>query len=402
MPEYEDRFNERIREAIALITGAEGIPEEVTAQQRDALAETIAAILAEGQAAESLTAETATLIGNTVRSSLVDYGGRLVRITEETVGKAAANMAEAHDEAIARAARVASKEAPAAQFNPGQVADEVREQMMIRRGLGQKYGADSYSATLRTLTSRNLEGLGPAVDDFLDQAVKRGIDPGKASKELATLLADGDEKMRQAINEVSDEVVQRGAWDELYEEATDLDVDTQRLRSLLSDSRMVTITEANSANDEANRLSAMRNPIVKALEWETSGRHAALASSPDVCDYYENADIHDMGPGIYPPELKPALPHPHCSCRASTVVRSPSEWDDPQPDVQPRSVRGEDLEADMRRVMEREATNLRQQNEALEDQAPIRKITDNYVKNQTRMAREKLEAAETAYQQFTN
>lgn len=67
-----------------------------------------------------------------------------------------------------------------------------------------------------------------------------------------------------------------------------------------------------------------------ALKWNLSSKHPR----PDVCDMHANANIHGLGPGIYPNGSQPMCPaHPGCRCFL-TMVRKPQRDGRPQTQAQ--------------------------------------------------------------------
>lgn len=84
---------------------------------------------------------------------------------------------------------------------------------------------------------------------------------------------------------------------------------------------------ARSESVEAMRQSYVAQskgkPGVVGYQWRLSNRHADHqhgGSRQDVCDILANANSYGLGPGIYPAEHVPKLPHACCLCSATVVM----------------------------------------------------------------------------------
>lgn len=189
------------------------------------------------------------------------------------------------------------------------------------------------AATFRTLVNRRIQGLTSEIDTFLDAAVARGVSAGRASKDLASIMARDDIRLRMQLTNVARSDLQVGA-----SVAVDYgldDAETKALRGLLYDARRIVVTETNSAHREANAQAMTESPVVVAAQWQLSGRHFKT----DACDVLAETDAYGYGPGFYPPDAWPVHPHPHCGCYAGrTKFRRPSEWAQPKPASNPLGV----------------------------------------------------------------
>lgn len=77
-------------------------------------------------------------------------------------------------------------------------------------------------------------------------------------------------------------------------------------------------TESARAYFEGFIAANQDNDMVVAYQWELGSSHPDV----DICDMYAEADMYNLGPGVYPKNAVPALPvHPNCLCMLSPVFK---------------------------------------------------------------------------------
>lgn len=202
------------------------------------------------------------------------------------------------------------------------VPERALRAMMVRRGFGQ-------ATTFQTLVNRRIKDAAAEVDVYVGSAFARGVGADRAVKDLAIIMAREDPTLLAAVRRLGP----RGGRlvSEIAIGAPVVPPDqVASAKSLFSDARRIYVSETNTAFMEADRLAAVESPVVDVMEWQTSGRHEGLPTSPDECDVYELADLHGLGPGVYYPETLPARPHPNCGCTTRTKTRRPSQWNEPK------------------------------------------------------------------------
>ena len=69
-------------------------------------------------------------------------------------------------------------------------------------------------------------------------------------------------------------------------------------------------TEYTRAFTEGVYARGRANPAYEGIQWLLSDAHPV----PDVCDDMAEADLYDMGAGVYPKGEEPVNPHPNCLC----------------------------------------------------------------------------------------
>lgn len=260
-----------------------------------------------------ITAERAQTLENLLIRRFNDLGDDLGILFAQERRSIAQKASAAHVEAINRATSAAGVSAISVSFND--IPDQALEIMMLRRGINSK----NYQSVIR----RGLQGIAPDIDQYLASAVGRGISGDRAAKELAGILSRGNEDV---LSLVDDGRLMKSNINKALREG-DIDVMTyNRASKVLNDSRMIMVTEINTAHREADLLSQDRSPIVGASKWQVSGRHYGLSSSPDVCTIYHESDQFGLGAGVFPTRNYPSTPHPYCGCHPEAQILDPDQW----------------------------------------------------------------------------
>lgn len=266
-----------------------------------------------------------------------DDADRIVRALRDALRRLTDRLAGAIDreaQAAIELAVTAAEEAAASIVKPGSgllvhadfaaVPERAVEGLFVRRGLDDGY---TYAALLRRGAAR----AQPLFEGLVARAVTTGQTGDELTRDLAAALADVDPLVRTAARRAT------GANGRLLKRAllreARLDPNPDVLpaaRRLWYEARRVAVTEVNVAFAEADRAASAVSPVVDLLRWRVSGRHDGLKTGACSCDFYRTADLHGYGPGLYHPRAYPALPHPHCACRAEHVLRPASDWGTPK------------------------------------------------------------------------
>jgi len=153
--------------------------------------------------------------------------------------------------------------------------------------------AASFQRTMENTIARNIQlgksarSLGKQFLEFADQQ------PVQLSKEMQRFIADlAPEDAQRAI--------------EKYVKKK-LDYNATR----------VARTEIQRAYRTSYVEQAKSLPFVKGIKWNRSRTEYDCS----VCENLAIADLYDLGPGIYPPDKVPIVPHPHCRCYYTTVLK---------------------------------------------------------------------------------
>lgn len=313
MPEYEDAYNELIAEARRAYLNdlRPELVERLYLEYADTIDELVAQ-LSEGQITEARAAQ----LSNSMMAEMEDLADRLDQQFIRMQDRAMQLAAQGHAQGLAAAREVAGV---SISHSFADVPARAVRFMMARRDLG-------LSSRFKTLLNRNIESMAPEIDRALSQAVQKGMSAPDLAEDLTKIMADdpavSDALQRVRINPKTREIVPRlGTSPEFLD--TD---DYKRAKKLLFDNYRIAVTENNTAYFEADRVAATESPVVDLVEWQVSGRHFGLRSSPDVCTLYLQQDLHGYGSGVYHPASVPALPHPFCGCSTTKKLLRPSEW----------------------------------------------------------------------------
>lgn len=364
----DSAYNEQLAAARSRFINGSGIP----ARQMDRLVREFAVMLArivrDGEAGRITEARRDGLILS-IMEEMQRYSDRVVVVLDESVMAAAEAAAAGHANALSAASTVAGITRT---HSFTSVPIRAIEGLMQRRGLSEFGGI---AETYQTLMRRKLQDIAPEVDRFIASAFTRGQSAETATAELAKIMAQNDPAILDTLGKLGP----RGGRTRAAIRSAEVidDADLVKAKQLLSDSRRIMRTEINTGYHESNVLGMMESPVVRSVRWQTSGRHEGLHSSPDVCTVLRDADIYGLGPGMYPPELVPSLPHPNCGCRGVAVLLRPADWDKPKPEV-----------PDVR----------------FADESQVRAVvgdgvTDNYIQRQMEMMNTRLRLADEAYRQ---
>lgn len=307
---YQDALLEA-RDRGYLITGA------ALEQVEEALRLALQAILRQLATAPagSLTADRAAGISRSIRAALDELARRVVDATVQGRDLVLDDLTEIH-----RAANVAILETLAVGTADRALVTAIAggfDQLPLRalQALAARQAAGGGAASVQTVMRYRAEAAASVLDDILAAAVVQGESPRNVARAVEAILAQG----------LSPEA--RAVWNGLtIAEAVDPDV-LRELSQLGYDARRIARSEVLNALREGDAQGMILSPVVSGARWQVSGRHHVV----DECDVLAETDFHGLGPGVYPAELWPTAPHPHCGCYAGTpAMRRPSEWFEPK------------------------------------------------------------------------
>jgi hypothetical protein len=289
----------------------------------------------ESAGAGKLTADRADDLARSLRAHLARLEIQLATITGDGALAAAGIAANGHAQGVRQTVGVQA----GIETSFTQVPAQALDLMQIRRFAESE--AVGHSQFIRTLYNRRVNSAEnfKVFDDLIRQFVIEGRSWTDSTRDIAGLLAKGDSALMQEMvshlgarggklrNEISQsfwaDLNELAKQDEFYAKVIG---DTKlRAQTILYDGRRIAISEVNIAHFEADRLAAETSPVVQAVTWNLSGRHASIGIACE-CDVLANADYHGLGTGVYYAENCPSRPHPFCGCTLGYVLRAPADW----------------------------------------------------------------------------
>lgn len=78
---------------------------------------------------------------------------------------------------------------------------------------------------------------------------------------------------------------------------------------LIKKPRKAEVEENIRRNQKRHIDEAQNKPYIKGIKWNL-GAHLR----EDICDKLATQDLYGLGPGVYPPDRYPAIPHDNCHC----------------------------------------------------------------------------------------
>ena len=242
------------------------------------------------------------------------YGIQSERVTKEFILRSITSARDAHRDALEA---IASDLAAQVAGSFDGVPRMAYESLFTRRSMGL---TDSY----RSLSTMQIRRVRATLDASLDRMVLHGESWQKAAGRIVEGLINGDPAIRAAARGFVNRSNQTRAWS--FIEGDPSEEAIKEARKIGYAARMIARTEVAHSYHEGDRVSSQRSPVVADMKWSLSPRHP----EPDICDVYALSDLHGKGPGVYPPEYLPPLPHPHDLCFMTHVMRKPGEWRKPK------------------------------------------------------------------------
>lgn len=323
MPDLQTTYRDVVAEARASTLA---LTRRSLAELEAAYARLVAVLVEEAARATPEQADRLVQRSRAAQAALARVASRILAL-ETDAERAARIMGDGHSRAVEVAvADYGRGVTVAASFDT--VPERAVEALVRRRQIARAYGLTSYSDLFRSVARDASAGVLESLDRALVQGVARGSDSRTVARAIASLLTDGDPRLRKAVEALAPSLRRSGR---VLSGAGEARVDTDDLkdaRQLLIRSRRVARSELLSAQLEADRLAQHLSPVVRATRWQLSGAHPASGCE---CEIFARVDLYGLGAGVFPTNAVPSRPHANCACVLSAVTRGPAEWDRPKP-----------------------------------------------------------------------
>lgn len=258
--------------------------------------EDAAAAVERGITEGTINVEKAALLRRSIIDLLAQFSRVAANTTQQAVTLTVRQVTEIHRQVTAGLVEAAGLDATAtaALFNT------VPTRALAALGAVQERRS---GAIYRTLIRRHMTQAVPDVDRVINAGLARGMDARRIARDIAGVMLRAEP-----------DLVEYGLRESL-----------SGLGTILSDAKMIALSETLNAMREANAVAMQASPVVKAMKWQTSGGHGGLPSSPDVCDDLAAGHGEGLPPGYYRPAEFPVAQHPRCGCYAGDVLLLPVE-----------------------------------------------------------------------------
>ncbi len=175
------------------------------------------------------------------------------------------------------------------------------------------------------LTSQNVsKGKLPK---YLKELEKALLESGGNTPQMRSLLKNARKNVA-LLNQRGTTKQLQTAYTKVIKAAEKGDVDALNKALQLAMDRKAVYNNTRIARTELSRANSMafKRQLVDHPDTEEGNTYVRLLLSsvhpvPDVCDYYSDADLYNLGSGVFPVGEAPMIPlHPNCMCSYEIVV----------------------------------------------------------------------------------
>ena len=195
---------------------------------------------------------------------------------------------------------------------------EVAREIARETQAALRAGASMHDTAERILAADTRATEIPLYVRQMEQAARRGGDAFRREATRYRRYVSGlgsSDRGQTSIRAATETLIQR------LEGASDAQIDRVVQRWVADkaqyQARVIARTETVRAHRESYIASTRSQPYVKGYRWSLSpsGRHR-----PDVCDVLAGQDLYGLGPGGYPVDQVPDIPHPSDLCTQTAII----------------------------------------------------------------------------------
>jgi hypothetical protein len=174
------------------------------------------------------------------------------------------------------------------------------------------------AANWQTLIQGHVANAAQEADAIVGAAIRNGASMQDLARNLQRYVK-GSEAFQDAFK-----AVKRADGSEVWR--LDRGAITPELRGAATEMRRnatrIAVTEIHSARGEAEYLHFVADPLIYAVKWSLAPDRGTQEGKPDICDVLATVDAYGMGPGVFPLDRVPPIPHPEDRCERDPLERS--------------------------------------------------------------------------------
>ena len=146
----------------------------------------------------------------------------------------------------------------------------------------------------------------------MENTIARNIQMGKSARSLGSQILKSIEQQPIQLSKKMQEYISQMAPADAEKVISKYVKKKQRYNAM-----RVARTEIQRAYRTSYLAQAKKLPFVKGVKWNRSRTEYYC----EICQFNATADLYELGPGVYPPDKAPIVPHPHCRCYYTTVLK---------------------------------------------------------------------------------
>ena len=176
------------------------------------------------------------------------------------------------------------------------------------------YNAVGAASNWRTLVSHSVSKFAIEADAIVGESLANGLGGAELSRRMRSLV-EGSEPFRDLFEKVPDKLTGK------LVSKVDLRKVPKEVRGSMAQMRYnadrIAFSEIANARREAEVQAGLRDTSIKMYQWNTSPDRGD--QDPDECDVLEASDYYGLGPGMYPVDKVPPIPHPFDRCEIEPI-----------------------------------------------------------------------------------
>jgi hypothetical protein len=145
----------------------------------------------------------------------------------------------------------------------------------------------------------------------MENTIARNIQLGKSARSLGKQFLEFADQQPVKLSKEMQKFIQ-----DLAPEDAQRAIQQYIKKKLDYNATRVARTEIQRAYRTSYLDQAKKLPFVKGVKWNRSRTEYDCS----ICENLATADLYGLGPGVYPADKAPTIPHPHCRCFYTTIL----------------------------------------------------------------------------------